>query len=267
MEVRNVKQSIYRLMIELTNGRWTSGLLKKFSQSKASRFIIPSFSRIYQINQQEMEKTIGEYSSLHHFFTRRLKEGARQADDEANSVISPVDAVINDIGLIEPSHQITVKGKEYSIKEMLGSDEKVKKYTDGYYMIFYLSPSHYHRIHSPVSGVVVDQWTLGKKSYPVNKHGLKYGKSTLSKNYRTISEVKYTGGHLAIVKVGAMFVNSIELIHENEKLAKGEEIAYFSFGSTVVLLFEKDSFKPKSSIQIPASIKVGESIGYFLDKR
>lgn len=261
-----MKQTIYRFLIELTNGRWTSGLLKKFALSKASRFIIPSFSKAYRINEQEMEKTRAEYRTLHDFFTRRLREGVRETDAETKSVISPVDAVINDIGLIESGHRITVKGKQYSIKEMLGSDERVKKYTGGCYMIFYLSPSHYHRIHSPVDGVVTQQWTLGKKSYPVNKLGLKYGKTTLSKNYRTISEVKYAGGHLAIVKVGAMFVNSIELIHENEKLTKGEEMAYFSFGSTVVLLFEKDSFKPKSSIQLPANIRVGESIGYFLEK-
>ncbi len=44
-------------------------------------------------------------------------------------------------------------------------------------MILYLSPSHYHRIHSPVTGKVVEQWTLGTKSYPVNKYGLKYGKN------------------------------------------------------------------------------------------
>ena len=261
-----MKQTIYRFLIELTNGRWTSSLLKKFALSKASRFIIPSFSKTYRINEREMEKTKAEYHSLHDFFTRRLRENAREIDVEANSVISPVDAVINDIGLIESSHQITVKGKQYSIKEMLGSDERVMKYTDGYYMIFYLSPSHYHRIHSPVDGVVVDQWTLGTKSYPVNKLGLKYGKNTLSKNYRTISEVKHASGQLAIVKVGAMFVNSIELIHENEKLAKGEEMAYFSFGSTVVLLFEKDSFQLKSSIRPPTNIKVGECIGYLLPK-
>lgn len=250
-------------MIELTNGKWTSSILKRFARSKASRFFIAPFSKVYQINQSEMEMELTEYATLHDFFTRRLKAGARITDGEHKTAISPVDAVIEDIGYIEPDHIITVKGKEYSIKEMLGSNEKVKKYVDGYYMIFYLSPTHYHRIHSPVTGVVVDQWTLGAKSYPVNKYGLKYGKSTLSKNYRTITEVKHEDGFLSIVKVGAMFVNSIEVIHEGEQLQKGSEMAYFSFGSTVVLLFEKDSFEPLSSINTPADVKVGERIGYF----
>lgn len=258
-----MKQSFYRLVIELTNGKWTSILLKKFARSKASRFFIASFSKVYQINQSEMEKELTAYTSLHDFFTRKLKKGVRITDEELKTAISPVDAVIEDIGLIKPSHIITVKGKDYSIREMLGNEEKVEKYADGYYMIFYLSPSHYHRIHSPVTGLIVDQWTLGAKSYPVNKYGLKYGKSTLAKNYRTITEVKHDGGYLSIVKVGAMFVNSIEVIHEGEQLQKGNEMAYFSFGSTVVLLFEKGSFEPLSSINIPADVKVGERIGYF----
>ena len=48
---------------------------------------------------------------------------------------------------------------------------------------------------------------------------------------------------LAIVKVGAMFINSIVITDESEQLEKGQEFSYFSFGSTVVLLFEKDSFE------------------------
>ena len=254
------------MMIELTNGKFTSGALKKFAQSKASRHVIPSFSKTYRINESEMEKSITDFSTLHDFFTRKLKPGTRAVDNEPNSVVSPVDAVIEDIGIINPEHIITVKRKQYSISEMLGSKEKAEKYADGYYIIFYLSPSHYHRIHSPVSGDVIDKWSLGVKSYPVNKYGLKYGKSTLSKNYRTITEVKHHEGFLSIVKVGAMFVNSIEVIYEGEKLEKGDEIAYFSFGSTVVLLFEKDSFAPLSSIKLPADIKVGEKVGYLQRK-
>jgi phosphatidylserine decarboxylase len=259
-----VLKPIYRLMIELTNGRWTSGLLKKFAQSKASRAVVPSFSKIYQINTEEMEKELSDYETLHDFFTRRLKKGARPSDLEENSVVSPVDAVIEDIGTIQPDSLIIVKGKEYSIKEMLGTMEKAEKYTDGQYIIFYLSPSHYHRIHSPISGTVIDQWTLGRKSYPVNKYGLKYGRSALSKNYRTITEVRHQGGWMSIVKVGAMFVNSIEVIHEGEKLVKGEEMAYFSFGSTVILLFEKNSFEPLTSIKTPHDIKAGERIGSII---
>ncbi|MEH7483022.1 phosphatidylserine decarboxylase [Neobacillus drentensis] len=254
-------QGFYRLLIELTNGRWTSGILRRFARSHVSRFVVPSFAKIYHLNQEEMEKGLSEYPSLHDLFVRTLKKDAREIDKGENSVVSPVDAVIEDVGLIKETSDIHVKGKTYSIEEMLGNPQLLAKYLNGTYMILYLSPSHYHRIHSPVNGIVTKQWTLGSKSYPVNKLGLKYGVRTLAKNYRVITEVKTDYGHVAIVKVGAMFVNSIETTHKGSELVKGGEMAYFSFGSTVVLLFEKDIFQMDSNVQTPKDIKVGEKLG------
>ena len=256
-------ESFYRLMIELTNGRWTSGILRRFARSPVSRFVVPSFAKIYHLNQEEMEKGLSEYPTLHDLFVRTLKKEARKIDKGNNTVVSPVDAVIEDVGPITETSDILVKGKTYSIEEMLGNHELLVKYLSGTYMILYLSPSHYHRIHSPVNGIVTKQWTLGAKSYPVNRLGLKYGVRTLAKNYRVITEVKTDFGHVSIVKVGAMFVNSIETTHLGSELEKGGEMAYFSFGSTVVLLFEKDIFQIDSTLQTPKEIKVGEKIGVF----
>jgi phosphatidylserine decarboxylase len=257
---------VYRLMIELTNGKWTSVILQRFARSKVSRFVVPSFARIYNLNQDEMEKGLHEYPTLHDLFIRTLKKEVRKVDQNADSVVSPVDAVIEDVGSINQSSEMVVKGKTYSIQEMLGSQESANKYLRGTYMILYLSPSHYHRIHSPIDGTIVQQWTLGSKSYPVNKMGLKYGVRTLAKNYRLITEVNTLFGQMAIVKVGAMFVNSIEKTHTGSKLEKGGEMAYFSFGSTVVLLFEKGIFELDSSIQTPKDIKTGEKIGLLHKK-
>ncbi|PLS01228.1 phosphatidylserine decarboxylase [Neobacillus cucumis] len=257
-------QGLYRLLIELTNGRWSSGLLKRFARSPVSRFVIPSFARIYQLNQKEMEKELAEYPTLHDLFVRTLKKDARKIDLNADTVVSPVDAVLEDVGPIKETSEILVKEKTYSIGEMLGDEDILSKYLNGTYMILYLSPSHYHRIHSPVNGTVTKQWQLGSKSYPVNKWGLKYGRRTLSKNYRVITEVKTNYGHVAIVKVGAMFVNSIETTHKGSELVKGGEIAYFSFGSTVVLLFEKDIFQMDKTIHTPHDLKMGERLGILI---
>ena len=256
-------QVLYRFMIELTNRNWTSKLIKHFATSKLSRLIVPSFVNAYKINQLEMEKSIQEFPTLHDLFVRKLKEGARVIDPHPLAVVSPVDAVLEDIGSIKETSEIIVKGKTYSIAEMLGNSQLLSKYINGTYMVLYLSPSHYHRIHSPVTGKVVKQWTLGGKSYPVNKLGLKYGKAPLSKNYRTITELQHECGHVSVVKVGALFVNSIEVVHNGEHINKGEELAFFTFGSTIVLLFEKDTFHVLPAIQTPAHIKVGEKLGYI----
>lgn len=255
---------LYRLIIELTNGRWTSVILQRFAQSRISRFVVPSFAKIYELNQDEMEKDLHEYPTLHDLFIRSLKKEVRLIDKNLESVVSPVDAVIEDVGSINQTSEMIVKGKSYSILEMLGNQETTTKYLNGTYMVLYLSPSHYHRIHSPIEGTIVKQWTLGSKSYPVNKMGLKYGVRTLAKNYRMVTEVKTASGHIAIVKVGAMFVNSIEKTHKGMTLQKGEEMAYFSFGSTVVLLFEEGIFQLDSSIRTPKDIRVGEVIGVIV---
>lgn len=260
-------EPFYRLLIELTNGRWTSALLKRFAHSSASRFIIPSFAKLYHLNQNEMERKLSEFPNLHELFIRKLKQGARQIHQDADSVTSPVDAVLEDIGTITETSEMVVKGKRYSVEEMLGDPFALEKYMNGVYMILYLSPSHYHRIHSPVTGVIAKRWTLGLKSFPVNKWGLKYGNNTLSKNYRMITEMKTDYGYTAVVKVGAMFINSIEVSHIGENLEKGQEMAFFSFGSTVILLFEHDIFQPDPSIKTPAEIKMGTRIGTFSGRR
>ena len=144
---------------------------------------------------------------------------------------------------------------------MLGDNDVLQKYIGGVYVLLYLSPSHYHRIHAPVTGEVVKRWSLGKNSYPVNQLGMKYGKAPLSKNYRLITELKTDVGSVAVVKVGAMFVNSIEITNESSRLRKGEEFSYFSFGSTIVLLFEKDTFKVNADLNPHSEVKYGEFIG------
>ncbi|TKC19993.1 phosphatidylserine decarboxylase [Robertmurraya kyonggiensis] len=254
-------QTLYRTLIELTNGKWSSVLLSKFAQSKASRFLVPSFAKVYKINLDEMASPIHEFPTLHDFFIRKLHINAREIDKAENSVVSPVDAVLEDIGEINAELALNVKGKPYSLLDMFGSEEKAQQYEKGMYILLYLSPSHYHRIHSPLSGKIVRTWTLGNKSYPVNRYGLKYGRDTISKNFRKITEVQHENGVAAIVKVGAMFVNSIETIHNGERIEKGEEMAYFTFGSTVILLFSKNSFEPLN-FATPKEMKVGEPLGY-----
>ncbi|WP_028399277.1 phosphatidylserine decarboxylase [Ectobacillus panaciterrae] len=255
-----MRRTLYRLFIELTNGRFTSYILRKFAQSRLSALVIPSYARVFHIQQDEMENDLKSYRTLHELFTRRLQAGKRPIDAGTDSVASPVDGVLEDFGPITEDKEFIIKGKRYSIVDMLGTEATAEPYKGGTYMVLYLSPSHYHRIHSPVSATVLKRFTLGRKSYPVNKLGLKYGKEPLSKNYRIVTELDCEGKHVAMVKVGAMFVNSIELLHEREVVQKGEEIAYFTFGSTVVLLFEKGTAEVEMSLQKGQGIRVGERL-------
>ncbi|MBS4176260.1 phosphatidylserine decarboxylase [Lederbergia citrea] len=256
-----MKERLYRSLIELTNGRMTSMALGKFARSRLSRPLIKTYAKAYKINQKEMLDDIHHYPNLHAFFIRKLKKDARPIDLKIDTVTSPVDGILENWGIINEDCEMIVKNKSYSIEEMLGGIERSGKYSGGTFMILYLSPAHYHRIHSPLDGKVIESYSLGRKSYPVNRLGLKYGKSTLAKNFRTITELKHGDTTIAMVKVGAMFINSVKIINQKSEWKKGEEAAYFSFGSTVVLLFEKGAFQMEKSLEVPTEVQVGEALG------
>ncbi|TMU85618.1 phosphatidylserine decarboxylase [Bacillus sp. BHET2] len=261
-----MKQSIYRLFIELTNKKWSSYLIRKFVQSRLSRPFISSFIKTYKINVDEIVGQTGDYNTLHDFFIRKLKSDARVVHYSDKQAVSPVDGLMASTGIISDDLIIEVKGKSYSILDMLGNEEKAFDYSGGEFAVFYLSPANYHRIHSPLSGTILGRWSLGQHSYPVNELGLRYGREALSKNFRSITELKAEKGKVAVVKVGAMFVNSVDYTHDRKEWSQGEEVAYFSFGSTVILLFERDTFRFSENKEVPRNVVVGETIGDFIIK-
>ncbi|TSB46840.1 phosphatidylserine decarboxylase [Alkalicoccobacillus porphyridii] len=246
--------------VELSNGPFLSKRLKSFAESTYSKPFVPLFVKAFKIDLKEASLPIKQYNSLHSFFIRELKEGKREVDQEGHSVVSPVDGVLAEQGELQADSCFEVKGQRYTIVDMLGSEQAASFYKEGTYMVLYLSPSHYHRFHAPLSGTVLERWKLGNTSYPVNHLGMKYGKKPLSGNFRIISEIKSKFGTMAMVKVGAMNINTIELTHDSEVLKKGEEVGYFSFGSTIVLLFTKDMIALTHQ-QTPKEIKMGEKIG------
>lgn len=257
-----MKKKLYQYTIELTNGPLTSNLLQRFARSPGSRSIIPNYVKTYKITLDDIEEEIGSFPTLHDFFIRQLRAGSRP---QANSdLVSPVDGKVEIAGKIHEDSCFMVKGQKYSLAELLGSAELAKRYAHGDYAVLYLSPANYHRIHSPVDGSVSRQFVLGKKSYPVNQSGLLYGKSPISGNYRLITELDTGGGKVLMVKVGAMFVNSIELTNTSDSWNKGGEVGYFSFGSTVVLFFEPNCFRFTDNIMAGEPIKVGEALANML---
>lgn len=129
-------------------------------------------------------------------------------------------------------------------------------------MVLYLSPTDYHRIHVPVTGQVVEREHIGGKVYPVNDFGLTHMKRVLSRNERLITYIKHNSGEAAVVKVGAMNVSSIKYVQPIvNSVEKGDELAYFEFGSTVVLVLEDNTYTPRKDLQVGLKVKMGEYLG------
>ncbi|MCT6923259.1 MULTISPECIES: phosphatidylserine decarboxylase [Bacillales] len=260
-----MREKIYQQLIELTNGQTSSNILMKFAKSSYSKKFIRSYSKLYGIDIEEVSKKMEQFQSLHEFFTRELKAEARPIDENPSILVSPVDAKLEAFGEMKDNVILTVKDKPYSLVDLLGSEQAAKRYEKGQYIVFYLSPADYHRMHSPVNAYVEKQYILGKKSFPVNQIGLQYGKKPISHNYRMVSELVYgKDKHAAFIKVGATFVNSIVLTNTSKQWKKGEEVGYFSFGSTVVMLFESETIAFLENVQQGQAIRMGEAFATML---
>lgn len=259
-----MKRQLYQRFIELTNRPSTSSLLKTFTTSTVSKWIIPSYIKTFRIDPTLATKSVGEFETLHDFFTRQLIPQARPIDQTSTTFVSPVDAKIESFGEVTTHGTFTVKGQDYSVGRLLARPELAASYIGGQYMVLYLSPADYHRIHAPVSGKVKEQYKSGGFSYPVNQLGLKYGKNPISDNFRIVSIIEAATRDFAVIKVGAMFVNSIELLSSQDEWRKGEEVGYFAFGSTVVVLSPKGALQWRPSVQVGNKVQVGEPLADML---
>ena len=103
----------------------------------------------------EAEKPLAEYGGFDEFFTRRLRAGARPIDATPGAVVSPADGTVVDCGVASAGKLIQAKGVFFELSELLADDAAAARLEGGAYLITYLSPRDYHRVHSPVGGRVV----------------------------------------------------------------------------------------------------------------
>lgn len=258
----------FKLLTELSSRRWISNLTGKLAKSTLSKRWIRRFANIYNINVSEAEKSIEEYTSLNDFFTRRLKPGSRPIHPDPSALVSPVDAVITGMGSIDKEVILHVKGQEYSLLDLLNHSPRTINYEQGFYFVLYLSPRDYHRIHAPVSAKIIEKDRIRGKVYPVHNFSLTNIKKVLSRNERLVTYLSHEFGEIAVTKIGALNVASIQYADGlSNEIERGQELAFFEFGSTVVLLTESGIFEPDSSLHLGSKVKVGERLGMLHPKK
>ena len=216
----------------------------KLAALKAPSFIVRPvinwFAKRYQINLEEAEKAIHEYESLNAFFTRKLKTGIRPLAD--TYFVHPADSRMTQFGLIENNTLIQAKGLQYKLSEFIGNEEKAKKYEGGVFIVYYLCPTDYHRVHSPVEGTVKEIKKLGLDLWPVNEASVSSIENLFITNERAVVSINSQLGPVEVVFVGATNVGSIEVLkNESEFVKKGEELGVFHMGSTIVMIYPKSA--------------------------
>jgi len=243
-------------------------------------FIIKHFIRIFNVNMEEAaEPDFENYQSFNQFFTRPLKEGARTIAP-GNSIASPADGAISELGSIEAQQVLQAKGHYYSLKTLLGGDEALSQtFNDGLFATIYLSPKDYHRVHMPVSGTLLQATYIPGDLFSVNNTTANNVENLFARNERLVSIFDTEHGKMAMILVGAMIVAGIETVWSGQvapagkkpltiynseadsvSLQKGEEMGRFKLGSTVVLLFENDKVSFEESLGVYSPVKLGEKL-------
>ena len=240
--------------------------------------LIGWYSRKFSITDEYIEPEEG-FGCFERFFVRKLRPGARTIDQSANSVVSPVDARHHQFGRLSSDTMIQAKGIEYSVRDLIPSP-KAGEFLDGSFVTLYLSPGDYHRIHSPVEGVVAGYLHVPGRLFTVQEYMVKGLKGLFTRNERLISFIECRGKTVAMCKVGAMNVGRISVSYDSMEtnrpfskktevffdgknrypLSKGDEIGMFHLGSTVILVFPR-GFMEFNQLAAGQRVKMGEAIG------
>lgn len=211
----------------------------------ASASQIQGFINFHQLNMNEVLLPINEFKNFNEFFYRALKPDARpcSAPDNPDIIVSPADCRSVVFNRMEDATSIWVKGREFSIERLLGDayPEDAKRYKNGSLGIFRLAPQDYHRFHVPVDGVIGTPKTIEGEYYTVNPMAIRSALDVYGENVRVIVPIdSVRHGRVMFVCIGAMMVGSTVITRKpGEKVSRAEELGYFKFGgSTVLLLFE-----------------------------
>ncbi|NUQ77555.1 MAG: phosphatidylserine decarboxylase [Polyangiaceae bacterium] len=240
---------------------------------KVSAAIVSAYAKLYRVALEEAAMPEGAFESFDDFFTRKLREGIRPLCPDENAVVSPADGRIEDLGPITEGGRLTIKGRDYSVADLVGDPADAKRYAGGQFVIVYLSPRDYHRVHSPVSGEVSLIRSLPGDLYPVNAIGERHVPSLFARNRRVaiVIDTK-THGRVTVTMVSAMIVGRVSVsvidardvpigthrIDPPKPVARGEEIGIFRLGSTAVVFVEKGVAPPWT--RKPGPVLYGEPL-------
>ncbi|KAI9729474.1 MAG: phosphatidylserine decarboxylase [Cirrosporium novae-zelandiae] len=247
---------------------------KKYDDPASAREIEP-FIAFHQLDMSEVLLATEQFKNFNEFFYRALKPNARpcSAPDNPRIVVSPADCRSVVFNHIDDATRIWIKGREFSIDHLLGKGypDDVKRYINGSLGIFRLAPQDYHRFHIPVDGVLDEPKLIEGEYYTVNPMAIRSALDVYGENVRVLVPIDSVAhGRVMVICVGAMMVGSTVITRKaGEKVSRAEELGYFKFGgSTIILLFEPgvmqfdEDLIDNSNGALETLIRVGMSIGH-----
>jgi phosphatidylserine decarboxylase len=255
-----------------------------FADAQLPRFLLTLLIRLfswkYGVNLNEASKQVSEYRNFNEFFARRLLPDVRTLDPDKEAILSPVDGILGESGIINNEVLIQAKGLEYRLVDLLKDSEKSKFYDGGIFITIYLAPYNYHRIHSMVSGEVREFCYIPGDLWTVSPLGVHHVPELFARNERLITYFETDKGECALVKIGATVVGRIRVVYHDItsnrpraafqknmlapplRVERGGEVGLFELGSTVICLFPPGQIE-LNELKIDQEILLGQAIGKF----
>jgi len=231
---------------------WMSQLVRawgEFLDTPASAAGIESFSSLPNYNIDDYFVGPSGWLTFNQFFAREVRPGKRPVADpwDDTVIVSPADAVFMGAWPIDESSNITVKGVNWSIKELLDGSPFADEFRNGIYMHSFLYIDDYHRYHVPVAGVIKEIRNIHGRVYmdvfkgPDGSIDVADGDTYQFNQERGLVVIDSPElGLVAVLPIGMSYVSSVNLTPElGAELQKGEEFGYFLFGgSDIVVVFQ-----------------------------
>lgn len=215
-----------------------SRLLGIMKNSRRSARSLPDFVQQYNINMDEAELPLEEYTCFNDFFFRKLKPGARPICTGA-TVALPADGRHSAWQDASQIRNVFVKNQSFDLPALLGSRELAEKYATGAVVLSRLCPVDYHRFHFPAAGVPEAPMRIPGPLASVSPYCLRHNLSWLWTNKRELT-VLHTEelGDVLCLAVGATGVGAIyQTYTPGQPVKKGAEHGYFAFGGSTVMTF------------------------------
>ena len=192
------------------------------------------------------DKTFKTFSD---FFSRKIKNVQKIIDfindekcNEYNFSMPCTSTIMELNKKIVDESACNIKNRDYSVCNLFNtSDHKIS--SEYFFSYFYLNPTNYHRVHSPISGKIVSIESNNGSLLPVNPKFYSNDLYPLIQNEKLIFVIMDDNNeYFFITCIAALGVSNIQQnnsITIGKDIKKGDELITFKLGSSVVCASKK----------------------------
>ena len=258
------------------------GWLGRLEQPWARTALVRGFMALFKVDMSDAaEPDPLAYPTFNAFFTRALAPGARPMPADPAILACPVDGQVSQCADLVDGTLLQAKGFRYRLDRLLGS-EPGQELARGRFATLYLAPFNYHRIHAPADCRLVEMRYLPGTLFSVNGATVNAVPRLFARNERVACLFETDFGPMAMILVGALNVGSIATTWAGEvapgpdrqaafwrypaegpgsvRLARGEELGRFNFGSTVIVVLPEGGPRFADAIRAERRVRLGEAL-------